>query len=152
MLVNILRDIIVTILVITFNCISVHCLKVYIQNRQRMAGKTYYQTLIHPCNYSNDENNNRSTKVQIKLTRMVTVLCSLTVLEHIGCTIHLVYLYFPNYDIHYFVAVSMFGVFFVALKHSSNFFVFYIFNSKFRKVCHFDITRLFSFLKFNKSV
>lgn len=113
------------------NLISLFYLKVYIRLRHRvLAG----QSISLTNSTDGEETNTRSARAQLNLTKLVFVICLLSIFEHVTMTVNILYPYHPSYTTASFVLISMFGFLSVALKHCSNFFVFYVFNATFRRI------------------
>jgi hypothetical protein len=153
------RDVGLTLAEIALNIVSVNCLKTYMANRKKLLNGTSVtatvvsktgtgnQTTVRVVNEAtavvnqaavqaqlqrgNASGGNNVSSAELRVTVMALVMCFLSILEHVMAIACVVYPY--SYAATQFIAGNVcFGFgFSVSLKHSTNFFIFYLFNKKF---------------------
>jgi hypothetical protein len=119
-----IRDFLFLVLKITLNVYSVYLIRKYL-NKIRVLS-------IIDLNMANSfqYNQNYLTKTDKNLIRMVIIMCIISILENILYGLAFAY-YSTAYDIPS-VFVSCISLIILAVKHGSNFFVFFLYNNLFR--------------------
>jgi hypothetical protein len=148
------RDLFLMLVEFAVNVVSIFCLKKYFKNRAKLliAERTRTNnagtniegnnntTNMAPQVVTSHETYNVMSSANLRATYMTVVICSLSLLEHMAL-ISCVVSQFFNISLLASDYVCFGGNFSIGLKHSVNFFIFYIFNKKFSTKLH----RLFKF-------
>jgi hypothetical protein len=151
------RDILLLPVEIVLNILSVYLLKEYIANRAKLlgvgnaaAGGTVVTNLAQPQHLTaaprtadnakraqsvvQTTSQERVSKPDLRLSIMVVIMCFLSILEHVFQILCVACPYFGSDAITFFTYIYL-NYLMTDFKHAVNFFLFFIFNNKFRAVC-----------------
>jgi hypothetical protein len=142
------RDLFLTLAELVLNLVSIHCLRKYFKNREKLLNNqpTSRRKTITETNIQGNSSAQRQavgssltnivvSSADLRASVMTVMICSLSILEHIAFISCVVSPYFnPSFLVgNYICFGANFGI---GLKHSANFFIFYLFNKKFSAKLH----------------
>jgi hypothetical protein len=141
-----LRDILVMLIILVLNVISTCLLKQHLSQKLRLVRYRMEELHISEGNaeLSTSFGLNRISKADKRSSIMVIIMCILTIGEHLLVLLSVVYPYF-NFDFNMFVFYTV-NNFFWPVKRCGDFFLFFYFNKKFRKICRRYLSLIWSFM------
>lgn len=148
------RDILLLVAIIVLNIVLNVLFKRFLEKKGRLVGPIVVQNNSQPRSDQNDgneasnSNNNRGVRnSEKKLTKMVTIICVLSTLEHIFVIIGvIVNLFNPSLVIQ--SACLAIGALFWPLKRCIQFYVYVAFNHRFRDILVENIKKLNIYRRF----